>query len=249
MARFLDQYNGLVKQKIRSSLTLYSSSEYYGSKYSGKKNSNTMNMADFEGQTDFDCMISGPGVFNTAHALSVYLEQKIPDIILHTGIAGVFTSSGFGIGDIALADQEIYAHTGVGKNPFGNSPLPFDLIEKQPLTRQGVYIFDQELVDRYYKIFMGKYRIARGCFITVSSITDSPGRADEIFTACSPVMEAMEGAAAVHVATLYQVPILEIRAASNFVGERDREKWNFPLACQQVKNICETVIFENNPLF
>jgi len=241
MARFLDQHDGLVKQKTRFNLTLYSSSKEYSSKYSnsvysGTKDSNTMR------QTNFDCMISGPGVFNTAHALSVYLEQTIPDLILHTGIAGVFTSSGLNIGDIVLADQERYAHIGVGNDLLGNSPLPFDLIEHQPLTRQGVYVFDQELVDRYHKIFMGKYRIARGSFITVSSITDSPGRADEIFTAFSPVMEAMEGAAAVHVAAIYQVPILEIRAASNFVGERDKEKWNFPLACQQVKHICETVV-------
>lgn len=220
-ARFLDQHECLEKQKTRSSLTLYSG---------------------VSSQTKFDCMISGPGVFNMTHALTVYLEQKIPDLILQTGIAGVFASSGLDIGDIALADQELYAHIGVGRDPLGNSPLPFDLIENQPLTRQGIYVFDQELVDRYHRLFMEKYRIARGSFLTVSSITDSPSRADEIFTSFSPVMEAMEGAAAVHVATLYQVPILEIRAASNFVGERDRKKWDFPLACEQVRRICETII-------
>ncbi len=55
-------------------------------------------------------------------------------------------------------------------------------------------------------------------------------------------MEAMEGAAALHVATLYHVPIIEIRAASNFVGERDKDKWDFPLACDRVRQICDVVI-------
>jgi futalosine hydrolase len=228
MAGFLDQHKDLAKQKTRSSLTLYS----------GTKGS------DIQKQTTFDCMISGPGVFNTTHALTVYLEQTIPDLILHTGIAGAFAASGIGIGDIALAGQERYVHIGVGCDPLENSPLPFDLIESQPLTRQGIYPFDQELVDKYHGLFTRKFncQVARGGFITVSSITDSPGYAGKIFTAFSPVMEAMEGAAVAHVAALYQVPVVEIRAASNFVGERDREKWDFPLACQQVSRICNTIL-------
>lgn len=36
--------------------------------------------------------------------------------------------------------------------------------------------------------------------------------------------EAMEGAAFAHIARLYKIPMVEIRAASNFVGERDKAK-------------------------
>jgi futalosine hydrolase len=35
----------------------------------------------------------------------------------------------------------------------------------------------------------------------------------------------MEGAAAAHICALYGVPFLEIRAISNFVGDRDRGTW------------------------
>jgi futalosine hydrolase len=55
-------------------------------------------------------------------------------------------------------------------------------------------------------------------------------------------MESMEGAAAFHVAALYDVPIIEIRAASNFVGDRDKDRWDFAVACERVRQICETVI-------
>ena len=223
MARFLDQQTGLVKGKTRSGLTVYSG---------------------IHDQIPFDCLISGPGVFNTAHGLTAYLEQTTPDLILHTGIAGGFASSGLGIGDIGIATREQYIHTGVGCDTPDPSCLPFDLIENQPLTRQGIYPVDPDLLDTCYGLLIREFAgpVARGNFITVSSITASPGYAQKIYKDFSPVMEAMEGAAALHVAALYDVPIIEIRAASNFVGERNKDKWNFPLACERVCRICEIVI-------
>jgi futalosine hydrolase len=232
MARFLDEQSGLVKGKTPSGLTVYSG------------------ILD---DIPFDCMISGPGVFNTAHALTAYLEHTRPTLVLDTGIAGVFAAFGsgaddvggaVGIGDIGIATREQYIHIGVGCHTPDESCLPFDLIENQPLTRQGIYPINPELLDVYQGLFTREFAgpVARGDFITVSSITASPGHAQKIYTRFFPVMEAMEGAAAFHVAALYDVPIIEIRAASNFVGERDKDRWNFPLACDRVRQICELVI-------
>ncbi len=224
MTSFLDRQKELVKRKTRSGLTLYS----------GRLN-----------DTPFDCMIAGPGVFNTVHGLTVYLEQTRPRLILNTGIAGAFASSRLGIGDIGIATREQYIHTGVGCNTPDEACLPFDLIENQPLTRRGIYAFDPDLFDIYYQLFSRDYpavTVAQGNFITVSSITSSPDHAKKIHKQFLPVMESMEGAAALHVAALYDVPIIEIRATSNFVGERDKAKWDFPLACERVSRICETVI-------
>jgi futalosine hydrolase len=55
-------------------------------------------------------------------------------------------------------------------------------------------------------------------------------------------MESMEGAAAAHVAGLYQVPMAEIRAASNRVGDRDKTRWDIRTAAGTVADICETII-------
>jgi futalosine hydrolase len=239
MARFLDGQKNLVKGKTPSGLIVYSGNSE---------------------ETAFDCMISGPGVFNTAHALTVYLEHTRPTLVLDTGIAGGFAAFGsggddaggtgavdrepMGIGDIGIAVREQYIHTGVGCHTPNTACLPFDLIENQPLTRQGIYPADSGLSDLYHKIFTREIAgpIVRGNFITVSSITASPDHAQKIYDRFSPAMEAMEGAAAFHVAALYNVPIIEIRAASNFVGERDKDRWNFPLACEKVRQICQIVI-------
>ncbi len=52
----------------------------------------------------------------------------------------------------------------------------------------------------------------------------------------------MEGAAAAHVAALYQVPMVEIRAASNRVGDRDKARWDIPAAVRTVAEICDVLI-------
>ncbi len=74
------------------------------------------------------------------------------------------------------------------------------------------------------------FKVICGNFITVSTITATPRRTHALYNAFSPCMESMEGAAAAHVASLYNIPFLEIRAASNLVGIRDKSLWNIPLA-------------------
>ena len=193
---------------------------------------------------NYDLLISGPGVFNTVHALTAYLEHSSCSIILHTGIAGVFKEAGLNIGDLAVASDEQYIHTGVAvaDKAFLNAALPFELIDSVPSTREGRYYFDSDLTDRFYKYLFHNVsndlsvKVAKGAFITVSTITGTQDMAGRIYSAFSPVMESMEGAAAAHVAALYNVPVIEFRAVSNFVGERDKTKWDIDKAVRQIEN-------------
>ncbi len=194
----------------------------------------------------YDLMLTGSGVFNAAHALTAYLEHASPGLILQTGIAGIFKQTGLNIGDVAIATQEHYIHTGVQTDALENAPLPFDLLNAAPLSRKGIYPFDPDTVDHTHDILsrifsLTKTRIIKGPFITVSAITSSLSRASQLYCAFSPVMEAMEGAACVHIAALYGIPIVEVRTGSNFVGERDKKKWDIDLAAKQLGVVCASV--------
>lgn len=196
-------------------------------------------------------VISGPGVFNAVWALTVCLERFRPGFILHTGIAGVFAGTGLDPGDAAVAVKDTYVHAGVDMSRPGKpgtcsrlSPLPFDLIDGQGLTRQGIYTLDLNLAHacREQLAHSLNCRVGQGPFITVSAITGSLEKAAALSHAYSAVMESMEGAAAAHVAALYQVPMAEVRAASNRVGDRDKTRWDTRTAVVTVADICETVI-------
>jgi futalosine hydrolase len=55
-------------------------------------------------------------------------------------------------------------------------------------------------------------------------------------------MEAMEGAGAAHVAAHYGLPFLEVRAASNLVGRRDRASWDLDLAFRRATWAVMTIL-------
>ena len=194
----------------------------------------------------YDLMITGPGVFNAAHALTVYLEQASPALVLQTGIAGVFRETGLDIGDVAVATGEQYIHTGVATDSPIPGPLPFDLISGLPSSREGRYEFDPGRVEACYEGLSRGFehkgiRVVKGPFITVSTLTSSFDQAGRLHAALSPVMEAMEGAASAHIAALYKVPFIEVRAASNFTGERDKGKWDVEMAAKHLGEACAII--------
>ena len=197
------------------------------------------------GEQTYELLVSGPGVFNAAQALAAYLSESAPSLIINTGIAGIFKSTGGAAGDIAVATHEQYLHTGVQTDaPVEKAPLPFDLIADSPLSRKGIYPLDEQTADFIHGRLNRKFsshspaRLHRGGFMTVSTITASFEYADRIYGIHRPVMESMEGAACAHVAACHHISFAEIRCASNFTGERDKSNWDMDLA---VKNLGEAL--------
>jgi futalosine hydrolase len=182
-------------------------------------------------------LITGPGLVNTAQALTAAVERRMPGLIVQTGCGGWFDSSGLGLGDLALAFEEIDAHLGLEPATPGDPPdrLPWPVLR----TAQGdlfrLYPLDAELVgdarDRLKAAFEPEgVAIAAGPFLTVATITTTNRTAALHEKRWRPVMENMEGAAAAHVAACYGIPFLEVRGAGNRVGRREPEAWDLPLA-------------------
>lgn len=206
--------------------------------------------AEYKSQA-FTIMITGPGIVNTAQALTSQIEKHRPGIIVQIGIAGIFRETGLRTGDIAIAESERYIHAGIEAGPSSPdlAPLPFDLISGSSLTRKGIFPVHPGLATASFKILsnhfsMEKLQVAKGPFITVSTITSSMESAEKLFSIFSPCMEAMEGASAAHVAAIYRIPFLEIRAGSNYVGKRDTSRWNIPLATERA-SLAAAALIEN----
>jgi futalosine hydrolase len=184
-------------------------------------------------------LITGPGMLNAAQALTAAIEYRRPMLIIQTGCAGVFTASGLSVGDIGIATAEIDVHLGI-ESPDRDLPdtLPFPLLQTQDHTLFSLYPLHQALSQKaeqfLEKAFSGKnYRIRRGPFVTVSTITSTDRRAGELYRQWQPLMENMEGAAAAYLGILYGIACMEIRVGSNAAGKREREKWNLPLAFER----------------
>ncbi|RJP95192.1 MAG: futalosine hydrolase [Desulfobacteraceae bacterium] len=200
-------------------------------------------------------LTTGPGMINTAQALTAAIEFQKPALIVQTGCAGAFHESGLQIGDVAIATREIDIHTGL--EPVNGSvfpdPLPFSLFQNRDTEYTNYFSMDENLVADTLQVLqsvgvVNGFNVKKGPFITVSTVTTTDQRANDLFQHFKPCMEQMEGSAAAHTAMIYDIPFIEIRGASNMVGKRDKNSWNLPLAFQNAGIAVEAIMARVNEL-
>ncbi|MFE1288678.1 futalosine hydrolase [Streptomyces sp. NPDC058751] len=135
-------------------------------------------------------------------------------LVVCAGIAGGF-QPGAPVGSLVVADDIVAADLGA-ETPEGFVPvtgLGFGTVSHKPpksLVREVAAVTGAGV----------------GTVLTVSTVTGSAARADEL-RARHPraLAEAMEGFGVAEAAGAHGVPVLEIRAVSNPVGPRDRAAW------------------------
>ncbi|MFW6241522.1 MAG: hypothetical protein ACOC98_13060, partial [Thermodesulfobacteriota bacterium] len=164
-------------------------------------------------------LASGPGLANAVHATTVAVESKRPRGILNIGCAGAFTAAGLDVGDVALASAAVDFHLGLEPVDGGivPDPPPFPVLPEangEIAERAGWYPCNAEWLQDAKEALSSTtdFRMPVGPILTVSTVTTSDERAAELFDRFQPVMEAMEGAGVAHVAALYKIPFLELRA-------------------------------------
>jgi futalosine hydrolase len=189
------------------------------------------------GQQAVRLVVTGPGIANTVHGLAVAVVSKVPALILQIGCGGGFSEAGLNIGDVAIASVEVDVQLGLepGGPEAAVGRLPFPVIRKPDRAIFNCYPVDEKdsrhaektlrkvLADSTAKVFAGP-------FVTVATVTASVERAAALYRQHGALVENMEGAGAAHTAALYDIPFVEIRTVSNRVGERDKSRWDLPLA-------------------
>lgn len=181
------------------------------------------------------CCVTGPGTANAAGAAAAMIERHKPDLVLITGCGGAFPGSGLGLGDLAVASDELFADLGVlapcGWLDMQQTGLPLATIRKSrlynriPLARHHAELAMQ-CADR-----LG-VKLARGCFATVATCSGTAERGLELAGREPVICENMEGAAVALTCLRYGIACCEIRGISNLVEDRDRSAWDIPGAVE-----------------
>ena len=172
---------------------------------------------------DCDILISGVGMINACFGLTKYLQEKTPDIIINIGIAGAFKKE-YVLGDVLEVSQDCFSEMGVqNRDNFLNmSDIGFDV----DTTFQ--YSPQTNLVQ------------ARG--ITVNTVHGKNEAIEEVVKRLNPDLESMEGAAFMMVCQKFNIRFIQIRSVSNYVEERNKEKWNLDLAIRNLNIQLRTII-------
>lgn len=166
-------------------------------------------------------LITGVGMVATSYSLARALGSRRFTYVLNVGIAGSFDpDTALGtllevVGDsfAELGAEDNYAFLSIADLGFGESKWtarpPEDITVNLPKV-SGITV-----------------NTVHGCDSSISAVRK---RHPEVVT------ESMEGAAVFYVCTMEKVPCIQVRAISNYVEVRNRERWNIPLAIKQLND-------------
>jgi futalosine hydrolase len=168
---------------------------------------------------DIDILITGIGLTAAAYSLTKQINIKMPGLIIQAGIAGCFDKK-LSLGSVVIVKQDTVADQGVIENK--QLKTMFDL----GLIKPGRPPFKKAWLINPHKELIQKTKLKMVNAVTVNHITTNRQMVALYQKKFNPAVESMEGAALHYVCVMEKIPFLQIRAISNYIGERDKKKWN-----------------------
>lgn len=172
---------------------------------------------------------TGVGMLNTAVALMQAVYTYNPQLIIQAGIAGSFNTNIF-LGDVHVIANEFYGDLGVYENNKWNDIFDMNLADAcfAPYNNKGLY---NKYIDEYNLL-----NLPKADAVTVNAVTTDEKIIAEIIKKYNPQLESMEGIALHHVGLTTNTAFLQLRAVSNYIGERDKAKWKMKEAIINLNN-------------
>lgn len=175
---------------------------------------------------DFDLLITGVGMVATAFTLGRHLANNRYDLVVNLGIAGSFDRN-IAIGELVEIKKDTLAELGAEDDEkfLTIGQLGFGTDTWYPTTK---------LAD-LYNLF-NNFNLKQVSAITVNTVHGNGNSIQKVEERLKPQLESMEGAAFFYSCGQYGVPCIQIRAVSNYVEKRNRDKWNIGLAIKNLNN-------------
>ena len=171
---------------------------------------------------------TGIGMLASGVKLTQLATSYQPDLIIQMGIAGSYIKTE-PLGKIWVVTSETIADLGVREKG-----IFIDLFDSQLIKENEAPFKKRKLINQAVKLF-NVLKTDTAAAVTINEITTSPKRIKEIIEAHNPVLESMEGAALHYVGSLTKTPFMQIRAVSNYVGERNKAKWKLKESIDQLE--------------
>lgn len=182
---------------------------------------------------------TGVGKVNAALATQALLSERKPSTVVLFGCGGAYPGRGLNIGDVALAEEEIYGDEGA-ITPAGfldMQKIGFPLCSNDDASfynhlplHQGLYAETRARLKASLSP-QGK-NLVPGPFVTVSTCSGTDAAGQQMAKQTGGICESMEGAAVAHVCLQHNVPLLEVRGISNLTVDRNPKNWDIPAAAE-----------------
>ncbi|WP_100371635.1 futalosine hydrolase [Bacillus sp. FJAT-45037] len=187
-------------------------------------------------QDNVDVLVAGVGIASSAAKTSQKLAERSYSHVVSAGIAGGFIERA-PVGSVVVSSEIIQADFGAdseeGFLPIEELGFGSSIILVQAETQDRLV---QALEER-------KVTVTSGQILTLSTVTGTQYATDQLNKRYPlAVAEAMEGFGVATAASLYNIPVLEVRTISNPIGPRDREAWKIKDALDQLEIVSKTIV-------
>ncbi len=186
-----------------------------------------------------DILITGMGMTPMAYYLGKQLPGSNYDVVINAGICGSF-SDVLPIGKVVNVTEECFCELGAEDNGQFRSLFELGLMDPdEPPFRSGKLLNNSTPKGSVLR----KLDRVRG--ITANTIHGHPETIRKIRELFHPDVESMEGAAFFYACLTSSVPFHQVRSISNFVEERDKSKWDIPMALANLNKALFDIVKEN----
>jgi futalosine hydrolase len=167
--------------------------------------------------SNIDILITGVGTPATIYNLQKRLQQEEYDFVIQAGIAGAFSNE-LNLAETVLVKQDTFGDLGTEENQIFTSFIGDGLINAKGFPYADGWLMNTAGIPKKSEL-----KSVKG--ITINKISDSMLQKQQLISAFDPQIETMEGAAFHFVCLQEAIPFVQLRAISNYVGERDKSKW------------------------
>ena len=181
-----------------------------------------------------EILVTGVGLMAATYQISRAVHARRPQLLLQAGVAGSFDVHR-PLGDVVAVRSETLGDLGVQENGSFRS------------------LFDMQLADP------ARFPWSGGRLVNLSPLLEESGlpvtdsvTIHEVSTRAERIayyreelgagIESMEGAALHYVGLMENLPFLQLRSLSNFVGERDKTRWQMRQAITRLNEALQTLL-------
>lgn len=176
-----------------------------------------LNTHPFSSEHQADILITGVGLLPAAFHITQQILKHPPQYIIQAGVAGSIDKS-LVLGETVLVKQEQIGDSGVLENGHFATLFDMALAEKNQYPWTDGWLMNKNLSIAS----MAGLKQVSG--VTVNEITTNAERI-AYYQQCGAQVETLEGAALHYAGLIMNIPFVQLRSISNYVGERNKQNW------------------------
>ena len=175
---------------------------------------------------------SGIGMLASSISLMKMFTQETPTLIIQVGIAGCFDKK-IPLGKVFAVKDDFAGDIGVMENKIWKDlfDMKFDKPNDPPYEKKS-------LPNPWLNQF-NLLKLPTKKAVTVNTISTDKNQIELLSGRYKAVLESMEGASLHYMGRDLTIPFIQLRAVSNYVGERNKSKWKIKEA---IYNLNETLL-------